>query len=88
MTSFRVGGKIFATIPPDEMHLHVFVDDAEIAACLAEDPGAYQPLRWGAQVRGLRVVIAAAADERVADLLAESWRRKAPRGLITELDQR
>jgi hypothetical protein len=88
MTSFRVSGKIFATVPPDEAYLHVFVDDAEIAACLAEDPGAYEPLRWGTQVRGLRVVVAAAADDRVAELLAESWRRKAPKRLITELDQR
>ena len=27
MSSFRVRGKIFATVPPDGEHLHVFVDE-------------------------------------------------------------
>ncbi len=26
LASFRVKGKIFATVPPEEKHLHVFVD--------------------------------------------------------------
>ncbi|MDR7466128.1 MAG: MmcQ/YjbR family DNA-binding protein [Armatimonadota bacterium] len=26
-SSFRVKGKIFATVPPDGRHLHVFVDE-------------------------------------------------------------
>jgi hypothetical protein len=29
--SFRVCGKIFATVPPDEAHLHVFVDELQVA---------------------------------------------------------
>jgi hypothetical protein len=86
MTSFRVAGKIFATVPPDEEHLHIFVDDIEVAACVAEDPRAYEALTWGKRVRGLRVVLPAAADDRVAELLTESWRRKAPRSLRRELD--
>jgi hypothetical protein len=88
MTSFRVKGKIFATVPPDEAHLHVFIDEGEVEACVAEDARAFEPLRWGQRVRGLRVVLAAAADDRVAELLEDSWRRKAPRGLIAELDAR
>ena len=28
MTSFRVRGKICATAPPDEAHVHVFVDES------------------------------------------------------------
>jgi hypothetical protein len=86
MTSFRVGGKIFATVPPDEACLHVFVAGDEVAACAAEDARAFEPLMWGKQVRGLRIVLAAAADDRVAELLAESWRRKASRRLVAEFD--
>lgn len=86
MTSFRVRGKIFATAPPDGRHLHVFVGDDEVAACVAEDPGAFEPLLWGKRVRGLRVRLAAAEQDRVAELLAESWRRKAPRSLVAELE--
>ncbi len=86
MTSFRVMGKIFATAPPDETRLHVFVDAAEIEATVAEAPGAFESLSWGQQVRGLRVLLAAAPDDRVRELLAQSWRRKAPKRLVAEFD--
>ncbi len=86
MSSFRVNKKIFATVPPDNCHLHVFVGEDEIEACVAEDPGTFEPLRWGQQVRGLRILLAQAADDRVAELLAESWRRKASKRLLAEFD--
>jgi hypothetical protein len=86
MTSFRVNGKIFATVPPDGSHLHVFVGECEIAACVAEDPLAFEPLRWGQRVRGLRIRLAAATDDRVAELLAESWRRKASKRQVADFD--
>lgn len=37
-TSFRVGGKIFATVPPEGEHLHVFVADEEREIALAMEP--------------------------------------------------
>ena len=86
MSSFRVGGKIFATVTADERWLHVFVAEPEISASVAEDPAAFQPLIWGKAIRGLRVELAAAAPDRLAELLAEAWRRKAPRRLIAVLD--
>jgi len=87
MSSFRVRGKIFATAPPDGNHLHVFVDEGEISACVAEDPAAFQPLRWGQRVRGLRVELAACPAGRLAELLAEAWRRKAPKRLAADFDR-
>jgi hypothetical protein len=87
MSSFRVRGKIFATVPPDEAHLHVFVDEPEIAASVAENPAAFEPLRWGERVRGLRIVLGPAPEDRVAELLEESWRRKAPKRLIADFDR-
>ena len=96
MTSFRVRGKIFATAPADETRLHVFVDESEVAATVAEQAGAeqpgaelpraFEPLLWGQQVRGLRVLLAAASDDRVRELLADAWRRKAGKRLAAELD--
>ena len=91
MTSFRVRGKIFATAPADETRLHVFVDEAEVAATVAEQSGAEQPrafeeLLWGQRVRGLRVLLAAAPDDRVRELLTEAWRRKAGRRLAAQFD--
>ncbi len=87
MSSFRVRGKIFATVPPDDQHLHVFVDEAETHAAVAEDPAAFEPLLWGGRLRGLRVRLAAADQERVEELLEESWRRKAPARLATERER-
>jgi hypothetical protein len=88
MSSFRVGGKIFATVTPDEERLHIFVAEPEISASVAEDPAVFEPLLWGKAVRGLRVRLSAAPSDRVAELLAESWRRRAPRRLVTEYDAR
>jgi hypothetical protein len=88
MSSFRVRGKIFATVPPDDEHLHVFVGEGEIHAAVAEDPAAFEPLLWGQRLSGLRVRIAAAPAQRIAELLEESWRRKAPARLAAEWDTR
>jgi hypothetical protein len=87
VSSFRVRGKIFATVPPDEAHLHVFVDEEEITASVAENPAAFEPLRWGDRIRGLRINLAPAPESRVSELLEESWRRKAPKRLVADFDR-
>ena len=86
MTSFRVRGKIFATAPPDQAHLHVFVDEAETAAAVAESPAWCAELWWGKKLSGVRVTLADADPTRVAELLEESYRRRAPKTLIAQLD--
>ena len=55
-SSFRVRGRIYATVPPDDEHLHVFVDEGEVRAAVAEDPAAFEPLVWGQRLRGLRIL--------------------------------
>ncbi len=87
MSSFRVRGKIFATVPPDQGHLHVFVDEHEAAACVAEDAAAFELLRRGKRTRGLRIHVAACPAQRVDELIAESWRRKAPARLVAGYDK-
>ena len=91
MTSFRVGGKIFATAPFDGTRLHVFVDEGEVEAAVAEQrgteqPRVFEPLLWGQRVRGVRIQLAAAPAERVRELLADAWRRKAAKRLVAEFD--
>ena len=86
MTSFRVRGKIFATAPPGGGWLNVFLDEDEASAYVAEDPAAFQPLYWGQRHRGLRVELAA-CPAGVAEVLAEAWRRKAPKRLAAGFDQ-
>ena len=78
-TSFRVRGKIFATAEGE--HLHVFVGEEARSQALALYPGFIEKLPWGAKIVGLRIHLPAAAEVVVADLLAKSWRCKAPRAL-------
>jgi hypothetical protein len=87
MASFRVRGKIFATVPPGGEYLHVFVGEGEVHAAVAEDPAAFEPLLWGRRLRGLRILLTAAGQDQVAELLEESWRRKAPARLAAEWER-
>lgn len=79
MTSFRVRGKIFATMPPEGGRLHVFLPEDEVASYCAEFPSAVEELWWGKKVRGCRVLLRHADRALVREMLAESWRRKASR---------
>ncbi len=76
-SSFRVRGRIFATVPPDGEHLHVFVADAEREVALELDPEFLEKLHWGKRVVGVRVTLARAKAPVVTRLLAQAWARKA-----------
>ena len=84
LTSFRVRGKIFATMPPDGVRLHVFLPEDEVASYCAEFPTAVEELWWGKKLSGCRVVLRHADSALVRELLAESWRRKAPKSLLAD----
>ncbi len=86
MTSFRVAGKIFATVPPEGGRLHVFLDEDQVASYCAEFPGAVQELWWGKRLSGCMVMLNQANAELLRELLTESWRRRAPKKLLAEFD--
>jgi YjbR len=88
MTSFRVAGKIFATMPPEGGRLHVFIDPDEVAAYCAEFPGAVEELWWGKRLSGCRVLLRGSAVDLVRELLTESWRRRAPAKVRDAFDAR
>jgi hypothetical protein len=81
-TSFRVRTKIFATAPPDGLHLHVFVDDLERERALELFPEFIEKLWWGKKVVGLRVTLRDAPAAAVRGLLQNAWQRKAPKALV------
>src|SRR5215475_10785087 len=81
-SSFRVRGKIFVTVPPDEEHIHVFVDDEERERALAVHSTFLEKLVWGGKVRGLRVSLSNAMPEVVNDLIRAAWTRRAPKRLV------
>ncbi len=78
MSSFRVQKKIFATVPPDGDHLHIFVDELETKAVVAENPGVCEELWWGKKLSGVRVTLSAVDEDLVFELLESSWRMRAP----------
>jgi len=80
-TSFRVRGRIFATVPPQHDHVHLFVDEAVREQTLAMYPRWAHKLWWGSKVAGLRIELAGAAPEIVESLLEHAWIHKAPAAL-------
>ncbi len=82
LTSFRVRGKIFATAPPDDTELRVFVAEEQRETALATHPAVCAKLSWGAKVVGLKLELAKAPPALVRSLLRSAWQNKAPRGLV------
>ncbi len=68
-SSFRVHGKIFATVPPDGGHLHVFVPDEVRDPALAAHADGMHKLGWGGKALGLRIQLAAAPYGAVKPLV-------------------
>ena len=72
-SSFRVRGKIFVTIPPEETHLHVFVGEENREQALAMHPAFVEKLFWGSKVLGLRVDLARATPAVVKALVLKAY---------------
>ena len=81
MPSFRVRGRIFATVPDDD-HLRIMVDEGEIRAAVSDDPEAFAELWWGSRLSCVVVDLRRAPADHVRELLTEAWRRKAPKRLV------
>src|SRR5262245_35642270 len=64
--SFRVGTKIFATVP-DAGHLNVMLGPDETDVAVATAPRACQEVWWGKSLAGARVALAEAGRELVAE---------------------
>lgn len=84
--SFRVKGKIFATVPPEGDRLHVMMGEEDVAPFLAQSPDAFERLFWGAKLSGLRVWIERADEADVEEALELAWRRKAPKKVVNQYD--
>ena len=81
-SSFRVRGKIFVTVPPDEEHIHVFVPEQEGEVALALEPECFEKLLWGGKVVGVRVLLSQAKPAQVNRLISQAWASKAPKKLV------
>ena len=84
MASFRVRGKIFATVP-DDTHLRVMVDEMEIRAAVAENPTCLSGVLLG-KAPGLCRRGARSRDSRASRGTADrGLDRKAPKKLADGL---
>jgi hypothetical protein len=76
-TSFRVAGKIFATMPPDGESANILLGE-EDARAAAEESDGIELLRWGRRLSGVRVFLGKVDRTVVAELLEDAWYRRAP----------
>jgi hypothetical protein len=82
MRSFRVNGKVIATVP-DPTHVRVMAPEAEIHTAVAEDPDTFQPYYWGKRLACVVVDLERVDAGWLYELLAEAWSAKAPARLVS-----
>jgi len=75
--SFRVAGKIFATLW-DESHMNVMLDEPGILTAAQSEPESCAEFWWGKRLGAIHVHLYRVDPDRLADLLADAWERKAP----------
>jgi hypothetical protein len=72
-SSFRVRGKIFVTVPPEEDVIHVFLGEDDRDPALALHSNFIEKLLWGGKAVGLRVVLESAKPSVVMALVSKAY---------------
>ncbi|MCA1682425.1 MAG: MmcQ/YjbR family DNA-binding protein [Actinobacteria bacterium] len=80
--SFRVGGRIFATLW-DEAHMNVMLEEPGIRTAVQAEPDVCAEVWWGRRLAAVRVDLARAGRTLARDLLADAWEQKAPKRLVS-----
>jgi hypothetical protein len=79
--SFRIAGKIFATLW-DEAHMNVMLDEAGILTAVRRNPGLCEEVWWGKRLSAVRVDLPGADRDLLTELLSDAWEGKAPARLV------
>jgi hypothetical protein len=79
--SFRVAGKIFATLW-DAEHMNVMVDPDGVRTAVHLNPEVCEEVWWGKRLATVRVDLRRAEPELLAELLTDAWEQKAASRLL------
>jgi hypothetical protein len=79
--SFRVGGKIFATLWNDA-RMNVMLDEGGILTATQSAPFACEEVWWGKRLTAVGVTLAQADRHLLRELLTDAWEQKAPKRLL------
>ncbi|WP_063734765.1 MmcQ/YjbR family DNA-binding protein [Streptomyces sp. RTd22] len=86
MPTFRVAGKMFATLPEDETSMAVRCPKVERDELALAEPGKFWIADHEAGFAWVRVRLAALEDlDELRDILVDSWRQAAPIALLDAL---
>ena len=85
--SFRVRGRIFATIAPDEKSGMLKLDLDAHEALLAAEPGAFFSFGGFSRNGATGVRFARVNKQLFRELLDEAWRNVAPKGLVASMPE-
>lgn len=72
--SFRVGGRIFATLW-DQDHMNVMVDEPSILTAVQEHPEICEQVWWGKRLAAVRVDLRRVSKGLLQELLEDAWER-------------
>jgi hypothetical protein len=81
--SFRVGGKIFATLWSEE-RMNVMLDEGGILTAVERAPDACEHVWWGKRLAAVGVHLPVVDRELLAEILEDAWEHKAPTRLLRE----
>ena len=80
--SFRVGGRIFATLWTDE-RMNVMLSEDGVRTAVDQWPHLCEEGWWGKRLAAAGVTLAHSDRELLRELLADAWEGKAPKRLLT-----
>jgi len=81
--SFRVGGRIFATIWNDD-RMNVMLDEVGVRTAVEAAPHVCGEVWWGRRLSAVGVALEHTERELLSELLADAWELKAPKRLLSD----
>jgi hypothetical protein len=80
--TFRVRGKMFALLHPDEQSVTVKATPGEQQALIAADAGTFAPAPYVGRFGWVRAQLASVDSTQLRELLIEAWRQTAPKRVV------